>query len=100
MNSLSAIAVCCSSTPIRSTSRSTAFAFRATSSCHVRVRDERARSALRDRTRERPVSTSNASIHPAEIDGSSKANALSMRTMKTSCVEFSWPSSVRTGSRR
>ena len=37
-------------------------------------------------------------IHPAEIEGSSKANALSMRTMKTSWVEFSWPSSCSTGS--
>jgi hypothetical protein len=96
MNSLSAMAVCCSSTPIRRTSRSTAFAMRATSSCQLRVRDESARSARRDRTRDRPVSTSNASIQPAEIGGSSNAKALSMSTMNTSCDEFSWPSSFRT----
>ena len=40
-------------------------------------------------TRDRPVSTSNASIHPAETGGSSKAKALSISTMNTSCDEFS-----------
>ena len=54
------------------------------------------RSAPRDITFDLPVSTSNASIQPAEIDGSSKANALSISTMKTSCIALSRLSSFIT----
>src|SRR5262249_6262469 len=93
MNSLRAMAVWTSSTPIRRTSRSLSLASRATSSCHARVRPDSVRSARRDITFDLPVSTSNASIQPADTGGSSNANALSISTMKTSCIEFSWASS-------
>ena len=56
-------------------------------------------SAPRDITRERPVSTSNASIHPAETFGSSKANAASMTIRNTSWVEFRRASSRSTSPR-
>ena len=46
-------------------------------------------------TRARPVSTSNASIQPADTGGSSKANALSISTTNTSWVELSSASSFR-----
>ena len=64
------------------------------------MRVDSARSEPRDITRALPVSTSNASIQPAEIDGSSNANALSISTMKTSCMELSCPSSLKTSSGR
>ena len=57
------------------------------------MRAESVRNVPRDITFDRPVSTSNASIQPAETDGSSKAKALSISTMNTSCAELSWPSS-------
>ena len=72
-------------------------AIRDTSSCQRRVLADIALSWPRDMTRARPVSTSNASIQPADTVGSSKANALSMSTMKTSCAELSSDSSFSTG---
>ncbi len=60
------------------------------------MRRDSALIAPRDITRAFPVSTSNASIQPAEIGGSSKANALSMSTMNTSCAELSSASSFST----
>ena len=70
----------------------------ATSSCHSRVRRDSALSEPRDITRALPVSTSNASIQPAEIGGSANANALSISTTKTSCVELTCASSFSTSS--
>ena len=72
----------------RSASRPAFFAVCATASCHSRTRPAIALSSRRDITRERPLSTSNASIQPADTPGSSNANDASTMPRNTSWSEL------------
>ena len=94
-------------TSSRSASSPACFAVWATRSCHSRTRSAIRASSRRDITRDRPLSTSNASIQPAETPGSSNANDASTIARNTSCTRVEvreLPDQAlrrrRTGSRR